>query len=153
MDSVAGEVQPFDPCLFPDADMIVRHGAPYVDRFYTERLAPPRYSLLPVVAHIEQRQGRIRLDELMRTHCTTARQLERQFKQQVGLSPKEFIGITRFNHAFGAVRREQGIRSLMDIAWACGYTDHAHMTSDFKRRTGRSPSAFVLSDSSKIIAA
>lgn len=153
MDRAAHEVQPFDRCLFPDADLILRHGAPYVDRFYMERLSPPRYSLLPVVAQIEHRQGRIRMDELMRAHCTTARQLERQFKQQIGLTPKELIGITRFGHAFGMVQREHGNRSLMDIAWACGYTDHAHMTGDFKRRTGRPPSAFVMSDSSKIIAA
>ena len=49
---------------------------------------------------------------------------------------------------------ERGIwLALMDIAWDCGYYDHAHMATDFKRRMGRAPSDFLLSDSSKIIAA
>lgn len=150
MDRVANNVQSFDPSLFPDMDRIVKHGAPVLDRFYLERLSHPRFSLLPVIADIEQCKGRVRMDDLMHRHCTTARQLERQFKQQVGLSPKEFIGLTRFNHAFGEVAREDGKRSLMEIAWDCGYYDHAHMTGDFMRRMGRGPSDFLLSDSSKI---
>jgi AraC-like DNA-binding protein len=151
MDRIAEGVVPFDKSRFPDPDMILRHGSRFLDRFYLERVAHPRYSLLPVVSDIERHQGLLRMDDLMHRHCTTGRQLERQFKQQIGISPKEYIGIIRFNHAFGVVQREQGARSLMDIAWDCGYYDHAHMTADFKRRMGRTPSAFVLSDNSKII--
>jgi len=153
LDRMADEVQPFDRSQFPDPDLILRHPSAYVDRFYLERLEPPRFSLTEVVASVEQRNGRVRMDDLMRWHCTTARQLERQFKQQLGITPKEFIDLTRFNHAFGMVARHGGTRSLMDIAWDCGYYDHAHLTNDFIRRMDRAPSAFLLSDSSKIIAA
>jgi AraC-like DNA-binding protein len=153
MDRVADEVQLFDRSQFPDHKMILRHTSAYVDRFYLERIKHPRYSLIPVVDDIERSNGRVRMDELMHRHCTTARPLERQFKQQLGITAKEFIGITRFNQAFNTVSRRDGACSLMDIAWDCGYYDHAHMTSDFKRRMGRTPSAFLLSDSSKIIAA
>ncbi len=153
MDRMADEVQPFDRSLFPDHNMILRHLSTYVDRFYLDRIKHPRYALIPVVDDIEGHKGRVRMDELMHRHCTTARQLERQFKQQIGISPKEYIGITRFNHAFGVVARHGGARSLMDIAWDCGYYDHAHMSTDFNHRMGRTPSAFLLSDSSKIIGA
>jgi AraC-like DNA-binding protein len=153
LDRMADEVQPFDRSQFPDHRMILRHPSAYVDRFYLERIKHPRYSLLPVVEDIERLNGRVRMDDLTRWHCTTARQLERQFKQQIGISPKEYISLTRFNHAFGAISRRDGARSLMDIAWDCGYYDHPHMAADFKRRMGRAPSEFVLSDSSKIIAA
>lgn len=153
LDRMADEVQPFDPSLFPDVDRILRHPSTYVDRFYMDRIKHPRYALIPVVDDIERNKGRVRMDDLMHRHCTTARQLERQFKQQIGISPKEYIGITRFNHAFGTVSQRDGARSLMDIAWDCGYYDHAHMTADFKRRMGRPPSDFLLSYSSKIIAA
>lgn len=149
LEEVSGAVQGFDRALFPDTDAILRHGAPYLDRFYLERLRHPRYSLLPVVADIEARGGQVRMDVLMHRHCTTARQLERQFKMQMGLTPKSFIDLTRFNRSFEAVVRNGGSHSLMDIAWDHGYYDHAHMTADFKRRMGRTPSDFVLSDSSK----
>ncbi len=150
MDRMADDVQPFDRSQFPNPDLILRHPAAYVDRFYLERLKPPRFSLVEVVASVEQRLGRVRMDELMQRHCTTARQLERQFKQQLGITPKEFIDLTRFNHAFGVVQREGGSRSLMEIAWDCGYYDHAHMANAFRKHMGLPPSAFVLSDSSKI---
>lgn len=150
---MADEVQPFDLSLFPDPGSILRHPSTYVDRFYLERIRHPRYALIPVVDDIERNKGRVRMDDLMHRHCTTARQLERQFKQQLGITPKEFIDLTRFNHAFSVVARHGGARNLMDIAWDCGYYDHAHMATDFKRRMGRAPSDFRLSDSSKIIAA
>lgn len=153
LDRLADEVQPFDLSLFPDPGSILRHPSTYVDRFYLDRIKHPRYALIPVVDDIECNKGRVRMDDLMHRHCTTARQLERQFKQQIGISPKEYIGITRFNHAFSVVQRDGGARNLMDIAWDCGYYDHAHMATDFKRRMGRAPSDFLLSDSSKIIAA
>ncbi|MBL7963640.1 MAG: AraC family transcriptional regulator [Flavobacteriales bacterium] len=150
MHRMADEVQPFDQSLFPDPHMMLRQPTAYVDRFYLERLKPPRFSLMEVVERIEQREGRIRMDDLMRENCTTARQLERQFKQQMGITPKEFIDLTRFNHAFGVVQREGGERSLLEIAWDCGYYDHAHMANAFQKHMGRPPSAFVLSHSSKI---
>lgn len=153
MERMVDDVQPFDRSQFPSPDAILRHPTAYVDRFYMERLKPPRFSLMEVVASVEQRLGRVRMDELMHWHCTTARQLERQFKQQLGITPKEFIDLTRFNHAFGVVQREGGSRSLMEIAWDCGYYDHAHLANAFQKHMGRPPSAFVLSDSSKIAVA
>ena len=151
MERVTDEVQPFDPALFPNAEGILRHPTSYVDRFYLERLRAPRFSLMDVVADIEHRMGQVRMDDLMHRHCTTARQLERQFKQQLGLTPKEFIDLTRFNHAYGVVQREGSERSLMEIAWDCGYYDHAHMANAFQKHMGRPPGAFVLSDSSKVV--
>lgn len=153
MERVADEVQPFDRSQFPDPDLTLRHPSAYVDRFYLERLRPPRFSLMNVVASVEQRMGRVRIEELMRWHCTTARQLERQFKQQLGITPKEFIDLTRFNHAYGVVQREGSERSLLEIAWDCGYYDHAHLANAFRKHMGRPPSEFVLSDSSKVVAA
>lgn len=150
MDRMADEVRPFDRSQFPDPGKILRQPTAYVDRFYLERLRPPRFSLMNVVASVEQHEGRVRMDDLMHWHCTTARQLERQFKQQLGITPKEFIDLTRFNHAFAVVQREGGMRSLMEIAWDCGYYDHAHLANAFQKHLGRPPSDFVLSDSSKI---
>lgn len=153
MDRVADDVQMFDRSLFPNANGIMQHPATIVDRFYLERINAPRYSLLPVLNDIERHNGRLRMDDLMRRHCTTARQLERQFRQQIGITPKEFINLTRFNHAFGVVQRDGGVRSLMEIAWDCGYYDHAHLANAFQKHMGQPPRDFILSDSSKIASA
>jgi AraC-like DNA-binding protein len=97
----------------------------------------------------------------------TERQLERRFNEQIGISPKEFINLTRFRQAFvkiqlggiplggappGGAPQNQHKRSLADIAWECGYYDHAHLTNDFKRYAGSAPTELILSDFSKTIA-
>ena len=83
-------------------------------------------------------------------HFTTARHLERQFNQQIGISPKEFINLTRFNKAFEKLQRG-GKQTLSNIAWEFGYYDNAHFTNDFKRYTGKAPTEFFLSDFSKAV--
>jgi len=152
MDKLANQVQAFDRSLFPDWKKLRQQLAPYLDRFYLDRLSPPKFSLMSVVADIEQHGGQVKTAALAKRHFTTERQLERQFNQQIGVSPKEFINLTRFQHAFGRIQQNQMRRSLSDIAWECGYYDHAHLTNDFKRYTGTTPTSLILSDFSKTVA-
>ena len=124
----------------------------YIDQFYLDRLSPPRYSILKIVSDISEHSGILKIDALARRHFTTVRHLERQFNQQIGVSPKEFINLTRFNNAF--VRLQSSSKqTLSDIAWESGYYDHAHLTNDFKRYTGKAPTEFFLSDFSKSVTA
>ncbi len=123
--------------------------ARYLDSFYLDRFAPARASLVTVIADIEGRGGRLRIDELLRRHAITGRSLERQFARVVGMTPKEFVDLTRFKHALATMERARGRRTLTGIAHACGYYDGAHLANAFTRFTGRPPSRFVLSDLSK----
>ncbi|WP_157758921.1 helix-turn-helix transcriptional regulator [Cystobacter fuscus] len=71
------------------------------------------------------------------------RTLQRAFKERVGFSPGTYTRITRLQHALGLLRTSEG-GSLSDVAYRCGYADHAHMTREFRELTGRPPSAFRL---------
>ncbi len=137
---------------FPDIIKTIQYFLPYIDQFYLDRLSPPRYSILKIVADICEHTGILKIDELARRHFTTIRHLERQFNQQIGVSPKEFINLTRFNNAFVKFQ-SYNKQTLTDIAWESGYYDHAHLTNDFKRYTGKAPTEFFLSDFSKSITA
>lgn len=152
MDKVANQVQAFHPSMFPDLKKTVRHFLPYINQFYLDRLSGPRYSLMEVVADIKRRGGQAKIGELTKRHFMTERHLERQFLQQIGVSPKEFINLTRFQHAFKKIQQNKTGQSLSDIAWECGYYDHAHLTNDFKRYTGTAPTNLILSDFSKTVA-
>ena len=64
------------------------------------------------------------------------------FRREVGLAPKEFCRIRRFN----AVLRR--IEPLMDVDWAqvalsCGYYDQAHFNHDFRVFSGLNPSSYL----------
>lgn len=152
MHLLANRVQEFERKMFPDLQKTIRYFVPYLDQFYLDRLSSPKHSLTALVMDIEQHGGQIKTGALAKRHFITERQLERQFNQQIGVSPKEFINLTRFKQAFEKMQHNEGRRSLSDIAWECGYYDHAHLTNDFKRYMGATPTALILSDFSKTLA-
>jgi transcriptional regulator GlxA family with amidase domain len=71
-----------------------------------------------------------------------ARQLERRFKLRVGLSPKYFARIRRFQRVFPEVEGA----GWVEAAAACGYYDQAHLIRDFRAFAGEPPAALVAGD-------
>jgi AraC-like DNA-binding protein len=63
------------------------------------------------------------------------RQFERRFRDHIGLSPRLFGRIVRFQRAFERLGREGGAA----IAAHCGYVDQAHMVREVRRFAGRTP--------------
>ncbi len=84
--------------------------------------------------------GQLTIEELADKTGLSARQLVRRFDQKIGMSPKEFATIVRFIHATNLLR--EGKQSIYDIAYSCGYYDHAHFFHDFKRFSGLNPGQF-----------
>jgi AraC-like DNA-binding protein len=148
MRTVAASVQPFDGCL-PDVRRPPTELAAIMDRFYLERLQPTRGALISVIADIEARRGHVRLDELVKRRATSGRQLERQFELEPGISPKQFVDLTRFRHAQTLIERARGTGSLAQLALDAGYYDQSHLIRHFRRFTGKPPSQLVLSELSK----
>jgi AraC-like DNA-binding protein len=100
---------------------------------------PPRRHIEGAVATILQSGGRASIDSLVATANTSLRQLERQFRDDVGLTPKTFSRIVRLQ---GALRRVRQGRSLTEVALASGFYDQAHMTRDFRELASMSPGAW-----------
>jgi transcriptional regulator GlxA family with amidase domain len=73
------------------------------------------------------------------------RQFERRFQATVGLRPKVFCRIQRFNRISGML--EQPVRSWADTAAACGYYDQAHLIRDCRSLTGTVPARLLAEDS------
>ena len=150
LDRYSNQFHEFDKKDFPDIKKTITCFTSYIDQFYLDRLSPPRYSVLDIATTISRQPGVLKIHELAKKLFVTERQLERQFNWQIGLSPKEFIKLTRFNIAFGRLQ-SGGKQTLLDIALESGYYDHAHLTNDFKRYTGKAPTDFFLSDFSKLV--
>lgn len=130
----------FEKKFSPEIPNGVQTGFAYLDRFLVNRLSKPRYNLIPVVADVQDQMGQIDIKALAQDHCMTLRQLERLFKQQIGITPKEFSNFVRYQHAHSMIQKNISNRSLEDIAFECGYYDHSHLTNEFKRYTGSPPS-------------
>jgi AraC-like DNA-binding protein len=82
--------------------------------------------------------GRASVAELSATTGVPDRTLRRRMRDAVGLPPKVFAGVLRFQHA---MRRLQGDHAptLADVATDCGYSDQAHLTREFQRFGGFTP--------------
>jgi AraC-like DNA-binding protein len=70
------------------------------------------------------------------------RTLERNIKQDIGLTPKKFIKIIRFNRAFSMLQERPGI-NLQDIAYLNGYYDLSHFINEFREYSGCSPTKYI----------
>lgn len=62
-----------------------------------------------------------------------------EFRRIVGLGPKQYERITRFQRAIKRLRSQGGDHSIADIAAELGYADHAHLCRDVRHFAGWSP--------------
>ncbi|CAN5828568.1 helix-turn-helix domain-containing protein [soil metagenome] len=64
------------------------------------------------------------------------------FEQEVGLTPKLFCRVQRFQEALRLCAGEERI-GFGELALACGYFDQAHFIRDFQTFSGLSPTAYL----------
>jgi AraC-like DNA-binding protein len=102
--------------------------------------APAPAALLASVRAALASGGSRSVDDLLREAGLGARQLERGFERHVGLPPKLFARILRFQSVFAAAggARPQFTGLALDL----GYADQAHLTRDFREFSGTTPAAY-----------
>ena len=65
-----------------------------------------------------------------------------RFIEEVGLTPKLFCRIRRFQEVLHLIDKRQQVE-WADIAFSCGYFDQAHFIHDFRDFSGLNPSAYL----------
>ncbi len=86
--------------------------------------------------------GCINVEQLASNANMSLRGFEGHFMEQVGISPKLFCCITRFNHALD-LKLKNPKKDWTSIAYECGYFDQMHLIKDFRKFSGNSPSIFL----------
>ena len=64
------------------------------------------------------------------------------FRNEVGVTPKAFSRLRRFQHVLGAVEHLTDV-DWTDVAVECGYFDQAHFIHDFREFAGVTPSLYL----------
>ena len=93
------------------------------------------------VKAIESARGLISIGSLAERLGWSTRQLQRRFKSAVGVSPKLFSRMQRFQRVFCAM--ENVAPDWVNAAVHCGYYDQAHLIRDFREFTGKTPTALL----------
>jgi AraC-like DNA-binding protein len=63
------------------------------------------------------------------------------FHDQVGLTPKLFCRVERFQKVIRSVQKARAV-DWVDVALSCGYFDQAHFNHDFRKFSGLTPTEY-----------
>ena len=85
------------------------------------------------------------LDWLAKEACLSAKQFERNFNDRIGINPKYFARIIRFDKVF-RMKNAFPNKDWLSIALDCGYYDYQHLVRDYKEFTGMTPANFYMQD-------
>jgi AraC-like DNA-binding protein len=83
----------------------------------------------------------IRVSHLCRSLHVSERQFERRFIRTIGVSPRCYIRIARFQKALSLMRGQ--FERLSDIAYDLDYADQSHFIKDMKDLSGCTPKALA----------
>lgn len=86
--------------------------------------------------------GNASIKALLKEDFAKRRQLERKFRAQIGISPKQLGKVIRIQTALKLLLNQEP-ENLTNIAYQCDYYDQAHFIKDFKEFTGINPKAFL----------
>lgn len=160
----------FDPSLLPDNLLHseppplpyipdqTRNLPDLLDRFFYQRLSASPHPVIPLINAVRQSKGKISVSDLAKRNYITIRHLERLFSLFLDITPKQFINFARYQHTLETIRHHLSLetirhrqtlqptprihapKTLLDIAFECGYYDHAHLSNDIKKYSGSTPS-------------
>jgi AraC-like DNA-binding protein len=86
-------------------------------------------------------RGQMRIDDIVGRSGLSARHFQRRFAEQVGLTPKSYARLIRFDRAL-VMHREMPKRPWTDILHELGYFDQAHFIREFRTLLGIVPTGF-----------
>jgi AraC-like DNA-binding protein len=98
-------------------------------------------SIVQITDAVNYYKNQISVDLLAQKCNMSKRTLERIFYTNMGIPPKEFISIIRFQQVLKTLQKDRPKGKLFQIAFENGYYDHAHFTREVKKYSGFTPSA------------
>ncbi|HWV87984.1 MAG TPA: helix-turn-helix domain-containing protein [Capillimicrobium sp.] len=154
MGELADQVVELDALLGRDAGELIErvHDArtwaarfALLDALLARRLAEARQPPPEVEGawwRLTRTRGATPVADLVRESGWSRRHFTARFRGEVGLGPKVFARVLRFDAAARELQRPGG-RSLAEIALDCGYYDQAHLNRDFRAFAGVTPTQLL----------
>jgi len=145
------QVIPLNDLPFPNIsklrEMLHKHSKPeskfrLLEAYLHDKLFSDSFAQHPVAAfavkQIRDHKGNISISEILNKTGYSSRWFSKLFRKTVGISPKHFSRLIRFQYAVGLLQ-ESKTPHLPEIALKGGYYDQSHLNHDFKEFSGISP--------------
>ena len=90
---------------------------------------------------IKKTGGNININRMISEACLSRKQFERIFAERIGMSPKQYLKIIRFQ--FAIFQKQQNINlNMTELSCDSGYFDQSHFIKDFKSLCGMTPKQY-----------
>lgn len=116
----------------------------HIETFLLSHLQRPSLDqpVVDAVDRIVAARGKVRVQELADEAALGRRHFLRRFREGVGIEPRFFLQLVRFQAVFEAMDRQVADPDWATIAADAGYSDQSHLINAFKAFTGMSPAAY-----------
>lgn len=105
------------------------------------RLNRMNSNVMNAVRDIISGRGAVRTADLAARNAVSVRQLERWFNDNMGISPKGFSSLVRYQMVWQELCFRGG--DIFDLAEKYGYYDQAHLLNDFRKHHSMTPKQAV----------
>lgn len=93
------------------------------------------------IQHILEQKGNIRISTLEKLTGVSSRYLEKAFQKYVGVTPKQFCNLIRYNH-FVTCKKNNPEKTLTQCAYEASFYDQSHLINSSNQITDTSPKAY-----------
>mgnify|MGYP006298277223 FL=1 len=112
-----------------------------LNEFFLHQLRSKNYQtqrIVPLLNNLEHMKGLLTIDRITSEFGFSYKRLYRLFTDEMGMSPKMYLKILRFNRACYLFDRASE-KDIAEIVYKCGYYDQAHFQREFKSIMNESP--------------
>ncbi|MCC8155373.1 MAG: helix-turn-helix domain-containing protein [Tannerellaceae bacterium] len=121
------------------------HRLTLLETYFIKALAENRlFNIQRLIPSIDllKKETETTLSSMAEISCLSPKQYKRIFQEYIGVNPKEFIRIQRFQRALYLLHT-QSYHQLQHVAFDCGYYDLSHMNKEFKIFSGYTPGEYL----------
>ncbi|WP_150273712.1 helix-turn-helix domain-containing protein [Paenibacillus tepidiphilus] len=105
-----------------------------------ERRSRSHDGMMNAVYSIVARKGVVSAKELADESGISGRQLERLFRELIGVAPKRAADLVRFQNVWRELyRSSRQTRDIQDIVYTYNFSHQSHLINNFKKYAGRTP--------------
>lgn len=134
----AGSQLPARLAELDEAAAIDRLESALLRRLPDRRAGRPRLNVAGLTAWALQRRGRLPVEQLSNAAGVSRQHLARVFREFVGVRPKLYCRLARFQSALAYAGRGDDVE-WAQAAVALGYADQSHMIAEFKEFSSLTP--------------
>jgi AraC family transcriptional regulator len=101
----------------------------------------PQRQLMQVLDYIHASLDQeIKLADLAALLNMSQYHFSHMFKQAIGVAPYQYLLQQRVERAKQLLKKTD--QSIIEIALACGFSSHSHLSKQFRQLTGETPTAY-----------